>query len=265
VCIYIYISRNPTFVPNKLAVVCIDPSSTITGGSILGDKTRMTDLSRHENAYVRPSPSKGVLGGVSNYTNDVVNLCQAAGYDLILVESVGIGQSEVDISQGVEMLILMVAPGGGDGLQGVKKGIVEVADMLVVNKADGNLLPAAQSTAAAYKGATHLFRIRRKGWETIPVLLASAESRTGLGKVWDQICKFKNLVERDDELKRNRARQSRYWMWKRVQDLITAKTQSDPVLREKARDMEHGLDRGNVAPRAAAWEILETIKGGSNE
>ena len=259
------VSRNPTFVPNKLAVVCIDPSSTITGGSILGDKTRMTDLSRHENAFVRPSPSKGVLGGVSNYTNDVVNLCQAAGYDLTLVESVGIGQSEVDISQGVDMLILMVAPGGGDGLQGVKKGIVEVADMLVVNKADGNLLPAARSTAAEYKGATHLFRIRRKGWETIPVLLASAESRTGLGKVWDQICKFKNLVERDDELKRNRARQSRYWMWKRVQDLITAKTQSDPVLRDKARAMEHGLDRGNVAPRAAAWEILETIKGGSNE
>jgi len=121
--------------PNKLAVVCIDPSSTITGGSILGDKTRMMDLSRHPKAFVRPSPSKGVLGGLSSYTNDVVTLCQAAGYDLVLVETVGLGQSEVDVSKGVDMLVLMVSPGGGDGLQGAKKGILEVSDMLIVNKA----------------------------------------------------------------------------------------------------------------------------------
>ena len=261
-------SSSPTFQPNKVAVVvCIDPSSTITGGSILGDKTRMTDLSRHTNAYVRPSPSKGVLGGVSNYTNDVVNLCQAAGYDLVIVESVGIGQSEVDISQGVDMLILMVAPGGGDGLQGVKKGILEVADMIIVNKADGDLSSAARSTASEYKGATHLFRLRRQGWETPPVLLASAETGLGLNNVWDHICRFRILVGQEGELKRKRGKQARYWMWKRVQDLITERSRLDPVLREKASDMENGLDEGNVAPRAAAWEILEalTARSGSKK
>ena len=117
-----------SFTPEKIAVVCIDPSSSITGGSILGDKTRMMELSRHPRAFVRPSPSKGVLGGLSSYTNDVVSLCEAAGYELVLVETVGLGQSEVDVSQAVDMLVLIVSPGGGDGLQGAKKGILEVAD-----------------------------------------------------------------------------------------------------------------------------------------
>jgi LAO/AO transport system kinase len=241
---------------HKLAVVCIDPSSSITGGSILGDKTRMMELSRHPRAFVRPSPSKGVLGGLSSYTNDVVTLCGAAGYDLVFVETVGSGQSEIDINQAVDMLVLVVSPGSGDGLQGVKKGILEVADLIVVNKADGSMLPAARTTAADYKGATHFFKSRMEGWETPPVLLASAETGYGLEQLWGDICRYRDVMTNNGYIQKRRAQQARYWMWKHVQELITAKIQSDENIRALATDLETALDQGFIAPRAAASELL---------
>jgi LAO/AO transport system kinase len=241
---------------HKLAVVCIDPSSSITGGSILGDKTRMMELSRHPRAFVRPSPSKGVLGGLSSYTNDVVTLCGAAGYDLVFVETVGSGQSEIDINQAVDMLVLVVSPGSGDGLQGVKKGILEVADLIVVNKADGSMLPAARTTAADYKGATHFFKSRMEGWETPPVLLASAETGYGLEQLWGDICRYRDVMTNNGYIQKRRAQQARYWMWKHVQELITAKIQSDDNIRALAMDLETALDQGFIAPRAAASELL---------
>mmetsp|Transcript_26873 Transcript_26873/g.33178 ORF Transcript_26873/g.33178 Transcript_26873/m.33178 type:complete len:515 (+) Transcript_26873:190-1734(+) len=241
-------------IPSKLAVLCIDPSSTLTGGSILGDKTRMMELSRHPRAFVRPSPSRGDLGGVSSYTNDVITLCQASGYDLVMVESVGIGQSEVDIGQVVDMLILMVAPGGGDGLQGVKKGIVEVADMLVVNKADGSLLTAARTTAADYKGATHLFRTKSP-----PVVLTSAMTKDGFIEIWDEICKYRAITSSNGDLDLRKAKQRRFWMWKHMQDLISAKVQSDDRIGNMAFEMEKALDHGLVSPRVAASNLLECL------
>lgn len=246
--------------PNKLAVICVDPSSSITGGSILGDKTRMTDLSRHPKAFVRPSPSKGVLGGLSSYTNDVVTLCEAAGYDLVFVETVGLGQSEVDISQVVDMLILIVPPGGGDGLQGVKKGILELADMIIVNKADGSLLPAARFTAADYKGATQFFRTRIEGWKTPPVLLASAETGEGIPEVWNTICRYRDIVTKSGDLQIRQTLQARYWLWKHVQELMMNRIRSDENIRIVANEVEDDLDRGLIAPRAAASKLFNLSK-----
>jgi LAO/AO transport system kinase len=242
-----------------LAALCIDPSSTLTGGSILGDKTRMTELSRHPKAFVRPSPSRGDLGGVTSYTNDAVTLCQAAGYDLVMVETVGIGQSEVSVSQVVDMLILIVAPGGGDGLQGVKKGILEVADLLIVNKADGHLLPVAQSTAADYKGAMHFMRSRVEGWEAPPVLLASAITKDGFSKVWEEICKYRRIMTDNGELDRRKGKQARYWMWNHVQDLISLRIKSDSRIGAMANDVEMALDQGTVSPRVAASDLLQCL------
>ena len=252
-------SHHPIFAPSKLAVVCIDPSSTLSGGSILGDKTRMAHLSRHSRAFVRPSPSRGALGGISAYTDDVVSLCQFCGYDLVVVETVGLGQAEVEISEGVDMLILIVPPGGGDELQGIKKGIVELSDMLVVNKADGVLLAAAQTTAADYRGAMSFLRQRMEGWEKPPVLLVSAKTGNGMDILWNEICRFREVTISNGELMAKRQRQATYWMWKHVRDLIMARTKSDPILRERAAVMKLALQRGQVSPRVAASEMLDSV------
>ena len=154
----------------KVAVLAVDPTSHISGGSILGDKTRMEFLSRNSNAYVRASPTRGVLGGIAEYTSDIILLCEAAKYDVIIVESVGLGQSEVDIDKVVDILLLVIPPGAGDSLQASKKGIMEAADIIVVNKADGEQLPMAQKTKADYAGAMHFIRQKNKDWIT-PVLM----------------------------------------------------------------------------------------------
>lgn len=248
----------PRFAPSKVAVLCIDPSSTLSGGSILGDKTRMMELSRHDRAFVRPSPSRGTLGGVSAYTDDVVSLCQAAGYNLVIVETVGLGQSEVEITEGVDMLILIVSPGGGDELQAVKKGIVEVADMILVGKSDGDLLPAARQTAADYKGAMHFLRQRVQGWET-NVVMMSAKTGFGMDAIWTEICRFRNVTTLNGQLAAKRRRQASYWMWKHVRDMIVAQTKSDPILRHKAETLEHELDLGLIPARVAASELLKSF------
>lgn len=249
----------PLFHPSKISVVCVDPSSAVTGGSILGDKTRMIELSRHERAYVRPSPTRGVLGGLAAYTSDVVSLCQSAGYELVIVETVGLGQSEVEIAESVDMLVLIVPPGGGDELQGVKKGIVEVADMLVVNKADGSLLPVARRTAADYRGALNFLRERIRGWKKPPVLLASAHTGEGVSTVWKEICRYRDVMLTNGELDAKRRRQSRYWMWRNVRELLSAKTKEDPALQEMAIRMERALDRGTLTPRVAASKLLHAL------
>lgn len=254
------VDNTVSFNPSKLAVVCVDPSSTVTGGSILGDKTRMLELSRHEKAYIRPSSNGGTFGGLSAYTHDVVSLCQAASYELVIVESVGLGQSEVEIAQSVDMLILIVPPGGGDELQGVKKGIMEVADMLIVNKADGSLLQAARSTASEYRAAVHFLRPRMEGWST-PVVLTSAYTGTGVDYVWQKIMQFRTKMVETGELQEKRKRQSRYWMWKNLQNLILQQTKNDAVLRKTAEAMERALDAGAITPRVAAARLLDSLVG----
>ena len=250
---------NKEYSPSKLAVVCIDPSSSLNGGSILGDKTRMTELSRHDRAFVRPSPNRGTLGGLAAYTNDAITLCQAASYDLILVETVGLGQSEIEICEGVDMLLLLVPPGGGSELQGVKKGIVELASMLVVNKADGNLLPAARTTASDYEAAIRFFRHRDDGWDIPPVLLASAKTGEGMERIWDEIVRYRQIMMANGELQKKRQKQNLYWMHKNLRELIIARAKSDPVLREMSEQLETDLMKGLVTPRAAAKELVDSI------
>jgi LAO/AO transport system kinase len=210
-------------------------------------------------SFVRPSANGGTFGGLSAYTHDVVSLCQAADYRLVLVETVGLGQSEVEVAESVDMLLLVVPPGGGDELQGVKKGIVEVADMLLVTKADGNLLAAANSTAAEYKSAMKFQRQRYQNWGPPPVILTSAVTGDGIDKVWKEICKFRSAMIETNELQRKRQRQAKYWMWKNLQNLITAKTKEDAQLQKAAHDMELALLDGTITPRVAAAELLDSL------
>lgn len=214
-------------------------------------------------AFVRPSPTKSVLGGLAAYTEDVVSLCQVAGYDFVIVETVGLGQSEIEVKESVDMLVLMVPPGGGDDLQGIKKGIVEVADMILVTKADGKFLQAAKNTAADYRGALRMMppsgRITLKGWETPPVILVSSHVEEGLEDVWGKICLFRSLMIKAKELRSKRQRQSRYWMWKNVQNLIVEQTKNDPILRERAQALEQSLKDNKITPRVAATELLESL------
>ena len=212
---------------------------------------------------MRPSPTKTVLGGLAAYTEDVVSLCQVAGYDFVIVETVGLGQSEIEVKESVDLLILMVPPGGGDDLQGIKKGIVEVSDMVVITKADGKFLEAARSTASDYSGALRM--IPRTGlvslprWETPPVLLVSSHDDKGLEHVWERICLFRNLMVESGELEKKRQRQAHYWMWKNIQNLILLQTQNDPALRDKSQILEEMLNEKKTTPRVAAAELLNSL------
>ena len=249
-------------------MVCIDPSSPRTGGSILGDKTRMTALSADPRALVRPAPAQGVLGGLAPRTDDVVRLLSQQ-YPLTIVETVGLGQSEVEVTESVDMLVLAVPPGGGDQLQGVKKGIAEVADMIVVTKADGNLLPAAKRTQQDYRGAmnflhgvtAHIMDVGVSGSNSrahpTEVLLASATKGEGLDKIWNSICKFRKAQIDSGELTRRRREQGRYWMWKTLESAVLEHTEKDPILRQAADRLLQQLDSGNIPPRVAATELLQ--------
>jgi LAO/AO transport system kinase len=244
---------------DKLAVVCIDPSSTVTGGSILGDKTRMMELSRNKHAYVRPSANGGTFGGLAAYTDDVVSLCKAANYDFVIVETVGLGQSEVEISKSVDMMVLVLPPAGGDELQGVKKGIMEVADLIVVNKADGMLLPAARRTAADYQAAAKFMRAAHEDWARPPVLLVSAETHDGLDEMWSKIEEFRQIMTDNGYLEAKRKDQAHYWMWKNLQKLIEERTKNNDDLKETALEMQVRLDKGQITPRVAAIKLMDSL------
>lgn len=241
----------------KLAVVCIDPSSTVTGGSILGDKTRMMQLSSHPRAYVRPSANGGTFGGLAAYTDDVVSLCQAAHYDAVWIETVGLGQSEVEVSKSVDMLILVLPPAGGDELQGVKKGIMEVADLIVVDKADGALLPAARRTAVDYMSATKF--LSHPYGRTPPVIMVSSETNDGFAELWSEICQFRQYMTQKGHLQEKRKDQAHYWMWKNLQNIIAARTKSNEQLQKTATEMQQRLDRGQITPRVAANQLLDSL------
>ena len=246
----------------NLAAVCIDPASGISGGSILGDKTRMTELARQERAFVRPSSNAGVVGGLAAYTDDVVTTLSAAGYPLVLVETVGLGQSEVEVAQSVDILILLLPPGGGDELQGVKKGIVELANIFAVTKADGNLLPAARSTAADYKGAIRVLQHSTSKMETSwepRVLMTSALTRSGLEELWTAIQDYREHLESSGELELRRQKQAKYWMWKQFTRMMQDKILEDPELAKQAIDLETEMLHGRLTPRVAAQELLDGV------
>ncbi|HXY94719.1 MAG TPA: methylmalonyl Co-A mutase-associated GTPase MeaB [Acidimicrobiia bacterium] len=243
---------------HRVAVLAVDPSSTRSGGSILGDKTRMEDLTRSPDAFVRPSPTRGTLGGVARRTREAMLLCEAAGFDVVLIETVGVGQSEVKVAAMVDLFLVLVAPGAGDELQGLKRGIMELADVVVVNKADGELATAAGVTAADYGSALHLVRPRVPGW-TPRVLTCSALLGEGIDEVWDTVLEFRSAVGADlDDL---RAEQAKEWMWSEVTEALLEALRADRTVARLASRLEHDVAAGKTTPSAAAQAVVAALKG----
>ncbi len=244
----------------RTAVLAVDPSSRRTGGSILGDKTRMAELGRHEQAFIRPSPSSGSLGGVARRTREAMLLCEAAGFDVVLVETVGVGQSEVAVADLVDLFLLVASPAGGDELQGIKRGIMELADLIVVNKADGDLEAAARRAAADLRHATHLLRPKRPGWE-VAVTTCSALTGAGLPELWSALVAAHERL-RADGLEELRAGQSTAWMWSEVTETLLDRLRADEHVRTRVPELEQAVAAGEVAPTVAAQQILTSFLGG---
>ncbi|KAJ2373024.1 hypothetical protein IW150_003825 [Coemansia sp. RSA 2607] len=239
---------------HRVSVLAVDPSSARSGGSILGDKTRMQDLSVAEGAFVRPSPSRGSLGGVARNTMDSIILAEAAGFDVCLVETVGVGQSETMVADVVDMFILLLQPGSGDELQGVKRGIMELADLVVINKADGALELPAKLTRSEINNALHLMVPRRTAWAP-KCLRASAVTGYNLERVWDTVLRyFDGLGDEWDTL---RAEQREKWMWREVRDLLMTRIHKDEGTRLFAESLKADVLAGSVSPGVAADQIVE--------
>lgn len=246
----------------RVAVLAVDPSSARSGGSILGDKTRMERLSRDPNAFIRPSPSQTQLGGVARRTRDAVALCEAAGFDVVLIETVGVGQSETIVSAMSDVFALLLAPAGGDELQGVKRGIMEIADLVVVNKADGDLKATATRTAADYAGALRLMRKREGDPEEFPkVLTVSALEETGLSEVWAEIDALAAFRKESGFWSKRRAEQARRWFEDEVRQGLLAQLEADPKAEAAMAVLGAAVAEGARAPGAAAGEVLALLKG----
>jgi len=243
---------------HRLAVLAVDPSSPLSGGSILGDKTRMQELSRDERAFIRPSPTAGTLGGVARRTREAGLACEAAGFDVVVMETVGVGQSETAVADMVDLFVLLLPPAGGDELQGLKKGIVELADLIVVNKADGDLEPAANRAVAEYLAAVHMLRPANAGWMT-PVLKVSSLYRRGLDQVWTEINRFRATLGAA-RLSEKRARQARAWMWHEIEEGLIAALRGHPEVAKRLDELEARVAAGALTPTAAARAILEDFR-----
>ena len=243
----------------SLAVLAIDPSSKRGGGSILGDKTRMEELSRHPAAFIRPSPAGATLGGVARRTREAMLLAEAAGFDTVLVETVGVGQSETAVADMVDMFIVLLLPAGGDDLQGIKRGVIELADLIVVNKADGDLKAQAQRSAADYQHALRMLRSPTAGW-TPEVATASAITGDGVTQVWDVVGRFLQAVG-EKGVTRRRAEQARAWMWNEVGETLLAELRRHPEVRRLVGGLERDVESGRSTPAAAARRMLEVFHG----
>ena len=239
----------------KVAVLAVDPSSPIHGGSILGDKTRMSELSRIDNAYIRPSPTSGAIGGIAEKTRETILLCEAAGFDVILIETVGVGQSEYDVAAMVDCFMLLVVPNAGDELQGIKRGITELTDILVVNKADGNAIAQAEQTRRYYENAFHILH-SGGGWRP-RVLTCSALEKTQLGEIWDTLQTY--LAETADKLAEKRAGQNVDWMEQLIQEMLMAKLKRSGPVQLRLPDLREEVCNGSVTPYAAAAEVLRMM------
>ena len=241
---------------HRLAVLAVDPTSPRSGGSILGDKTRMEELARDERAFIRPSPSRGSLGGVARRTREAMLACEAAGYDVILIETVGVGQSEIAVADMVDMFLLLLAPGGGDELQGIKRGIVEIADAIVVTKADGDLAKPAARIAGDYRAALHLLRPAVAGW-TVPVLTCSALEKRGIDFVWSSVLQYRSKVESTGALVAKRAAQAESWLWNELREGLLDRFKEHPGVAAKLAAAESKVRAGKASPAVAARGLLD--------
>jgi len=238
----------------RVAVLAVDPSSPLAGGSILGDKTRMEELSRTDAAFIRPSPSDGALGGVALRTRETMLLCEAAGYDVILVETVGVGQSEYEVAGMVDFFMVLMLPNAGDELQGIKKGIMELADALVINKADGESVNLARQTRRHYQNAMNL--LRHTSFWTPRVLTCSSLERARIDEVWGMVLDYVLEARKQGSFDAQRARQARAWMQRLLQEMLEAKLRSSPAVQRRRPVLEAAVERGETTPYLAASELI---------
>ncbi len=241
---------------HRVAVLAVDPSSTRTGGSILGDKTRMAKLAVHPDAYIRPSPTSGTLGGVAKATRETIVLLEAAGYDVILVETVGVGQSEVTVSNMVDTFVFLTLARTGDQLQGIKNGVLELADVIVVNKADGEHAIEAKAAARELTGAIRLIYPRETLWRP-PVLTMSAIEGHGLAELWETVLKHREVLTEAGEFDARRRAQQVDWTWSMVRDTVLDRVMSHPGVRDIRSEVERRVREGELTPALAAQQILE--------
>jgi LAO/AO transport system kinase len=243
---------------HRVAVLAVDPSSARTGGSILADKTRMARLAADENAFIRPSPSAGTLGGVAAKTRETMLACEAAGFDVILVETVGIGQSETAVADMTDFFLALMLPGAGDELQGLKKGLVELADMIAVNKADGDNLGRAKAAAAEYRAALHILTPRSPDW-TPPVVTYSALTGNGIAELWEQVLAHRDKLTATGELAARRREQQVKWMWTMLDEVWRARIASDAKLKAKLPQIEAAVAAGELTPARAVDDLLAAL------
>jgi len=239
----------------RLAVLAVDPSSRLSGGSILGDKTRMEELSRSEAAFIRPSPAGLTLGGVARRTREALLVCEAAGFDLIIVETVGVGQSETAVAEMVDLFLLLLLPGGGDDLQGIKRGIMELADILVINKDDGDLSAAAARSAADVANALGLMQPRHAGWRA-EVLRCSALKNTGIDAIWARVEAFAAILRQSGGFDAQRRDQAKAWLWHELSDSLIEALKADPHVAAQLNTLEARVGAGKIAPGTAARTLL---------
>lgn len=242
---------------HKVAVLAVDPSSGRTGGSILGDKTRMERLSVDPYAYIRPSPSGGTLGGVARKTREAMLLCEAAGFDVVIIETVGVGQSETVVAEMVDIFIALLIPGGGDELQGIKKGLIELADLIVINKADADP-DRAERSAREYRAALHILTPASPDW-TPPVITASGLKGAGLDVLWTQITRQREILSATGARQARRAEQDARWMWAQVTDRLNAAFRAHPDVAALAPELERQVRAGRVPASAAADRLLKAF------
>jgi len=248
----------------SVAVLAVDPSSALSGGSILGDKTRMERLAREKDVFIRPSPAAGALGGVAYHTREAMLLCEAAGFDVILIETVGVGQSEIAVADLVDVFVLLVQPGGGDDLQGIKRGVIELADLIVVTKADGNFSELARHTAADYRSALSIIWRRGEGLQP-EVLSCSATEGRGMTDVWQAVESYCGALAESGELARKRENQARRWMWRAVEENVMSALKNEPAMAALLERLDSDAVEGRKTPSAAASEILAAFRGASEE
>ena len=243
---------------HKVAVLAVDPSSVRSGGSILADKTRMARLAASDQAFIRPSPSSGTLGGVAAKTREAMLLCEAAGFDVILVETVGIGQSETAVCDMTDFFLALMLPGAGDELQGIKKGLVELADMIAINKADGDNIKRANRAAADYRSALHILGPRSEHWHP-PVLTYSALTGTGISELWQKILDHSETMNASGDFAARRRHQQVKWMWSILEQRMMARLRADASIRARVKKIETDVADGRVAPALAAEKIAEMM------
>jgi LAO/AO transport system kinase len=245
---------------HRVAVLAVDPSSSLSKGSILGDKTRMEKLAVSANAFIRPSPTGGSLGGVARKTREAILVCEAAAYDVVMVETVGVGQSETAVADMVDFFLVLTLTGAGDELQGIKRGILELADLIAVNKADGDNLQAAELTRTEFERALEILRpAGEDGWK-LRVVTSSGQSGAGLDEIWQIICEHRELLTGNGELDKRRRRQLLSWMWSLVDEGLRSAVRENPMVADVLASLEEDVLHGEITPTTAAERILKPFK-----